>query len=172
MQRWPSLNLTPGQPGTLANHSWWARTVWGYTNPVLCRIFKRESMSFIEKCIIITLKANVELNRKYQSHQPNVVQFDAPMNQNRRGQIMNEMDEITKELNELPEKSCDQFNFLEMDFVPIAVSDPDEYIFVSDTEEYLVTKSETAWLLQSIIDNELIMFGLSGTRFSVRRDDF
>ena len=120
-------------------------------------------MSFIEKCIIITLKANVELNRKYQSHQLNVVQFDAPVN---------EMDKMTEELNKLPEKSCDQFHFLEMDFVPIAVSDPDEYIFVSDTEEYLVTKSETAWLLQSIIDNELIMFGLSGTRFSVRRDDF
>ena len=129
-------------------------------------------MSFIEKCIIITLKANVELNRKYQPHQPNVVQFDAPMNQNGRGQIMNEMDKMTEKLNELPGKSCDQFHFLEMDFVPIAVSDPDEYIFVSDTEEYLVTKSETAWLLQSIIDNELIMFGLSGTRFSVRWDDF
>ena len=123
-------------------------------------------MSFIEKCIIITLKANVELNRKYQSHQPNVVQFDAPV------EIMNEMDKMTEELNGIPEKSCDQFHFLEMDFVPIAVSDPDEYIFVSDTEEYLVTKSETAWLLQSIIDNELIMFGLSGTRFSVRWDDF
>ena len=121
-------------------------------------------MSFIEKCIIITLKANVELNRKYQSHQLNVVQFDAP--------VLNEINEMTEELNELPAKSCDRFHFLEMDFVPIAVSDPDEYIFVSDTEEYLVTKSETAWLLQSIIDNELIMFGLSGTRFSVRRDDF
>ena len=130
-------------------------------------------MSFLEKCIIITFKANVELSRKFQSHQSNIVQFDAPVNQNGRGQIMpnlDDVDEMMKGLNEFPGKSCDQFHFLEMDFVPIAVSDPEEYIFVSDTEEYLVTKSETAWLLQSILDNELIMFGLPGTKFSVRSD--
>lgn len=147
--------------------------VWGYTDPVLCRISKMKSMSFLEKCIIITFKANVELSRKFQSHQSNIVQFDAPVNQNGRGQIMpnlDDVDEMMKGLNEFPGKSCDQFHFLEMDFVPIAVSDPEEYIFVSDTEEYLVTKSETAWLLQSIVDNELIMFGLSGTKFSVRSD--
>lgn len=148
--------------------------VWGYTDPVLCRISKMKSMSFLEKCIIITFKANVELSRKFQSHQSNIVQFDAPVNQNGRGQIMpnsDNVDEMMEGLNEFPGKSCDQFHFLEMDFVPIAVSDPDEHIFVSDTEEYLVTKSETAWLLQSIVDNELIMFGLSGTKFSVRSDD-
>lgn len=153
----------------MVNHSWWARMVWGYTQPVLCRISEMESMSFIEKCIIITFKAHVELNRKLHSHQSNVAQFDAPVNQNGRGQIMANLDDadgMMEGLNEFSGKSCDQFHFLEMDFVPIAVSDPEEYIFVSDTEEYLVTKSETAWLLQSIVDNELIMFGLSGMRFS------
>ena len=79
---------------------------------------------------------------------------------------LDDADVMMEGLNEFSGKSCDQFHFLEMDFVPIAVSDPEEYIFVSDTEEYLVTKSETAWLLQSIVDNELIMFGLSGMRFS------
>ena len=121
-------------------------------------------MSFLSKCIIITIEADVKLNPNLQLYQSNIVQFDAPVSQNGRGQIrvnLDEMDAMVDE-NEFPVKSCDQFQFLEMNFVPIAVSDPDEYIFVSDTEEYLVTKSETAWLLQSIVDNELIMFGLSG----------
>ena len=78
---------------------------------------------------------------------------------------IDKMDQTLERFDGFPVKSCDRFQFLEMDFVPIAVADPDEHIFVSDTEEYLVTKSETAWLLQSIVDNELIMFGLSGTRF-------
>ena len=171
MQRWPSFNLIHGQPGTLVNHSWWAKTVLGYSYPALCRISKTECTSFIKKCIIITLKANVELGTHVESHQSNIIQFDAPFGKSGRNQLMvdvNEMDKVDQTLerfDSFPVKSCDRFQFLEMDFVPIAVVDPDEHIFVSDTEEYLVTKSETAWLLQSIVDNELIMFGLSGTRF-------
>ena len=87
------------------------------------------------------------MNRKLLYKQPAFVQMD--------NQLENQL------IKQQAINTCDEFHFLEMDFVPIG--DPEELIFVSDTEEYLVTKSETAWLFQSILDDELIMFGLTGT---------
>ena len=91
------------------------------------------------------------MNRKLLYKQPAFVHMDVADHVAAVGQYMQDQQAV---------KTCDEFHFLEMDFVPIG--DPEELIFVSDTEEYLVTKSETAWLFQSILDNELIMFGLSG----------
>lgn len=54
------------------------------------------------------------------------------------------------------------FDFLEMEFSPIELADPNEYFFVSDNTEYVVTRLESSWLLHNVIDDELLMFGLSG----------
>ena len=54
------------------------------------------------------------------------------------------------------------FDFLDMKFSSIELADPNEYFFVSDNTEYVVTKLENSWLLHNVIDDDLLMFGLSG----------
>lgn len=54
------------------------------------------------------------------------------------------------------------FDFLDMKFTSIELADPNEYFFVSDTTEYVVTRLENSWLLHNVIDDDLLMFGLSG----------
>ena len=54
------------------------------------------------------------------------------------------------------------FDFLDMKFSSIELADPSEYFFVSDNTEYVVTKLENSWLLHNVIDDDLLMFGLSG----------
>ena len=52
-----------------------------------------------------------------------------------------------------------------MKFSSIELADPDEYFFVSENTEYVVTRLENSWLLHNVIDDELLMFGLSGQFF-------
>lgn len=54
------------------------------------------------------------------------------------------------------------FDFLDMKFSSIELADPNEYFFVSDNTEYVVTRLENSWLLHNVIDDDLLMFGLSG----------
>ena len=56
------------------------------------------------------------------------------------------------------------FDFLDMKFSSIELADPNEYFFVSDNTEYIVTRLENSWLLHNVIDDDLLMFGLSGKR--------
>ena len=56
------------------------------------------------------------------------------------------------------------FDFLDMKFSSIELADPNEYFFVSDNTEYVVTRLENSWLLHNVIDDDLLMFGLSGNR--------
>ena len=56
------------------------------------------------------------------------------------------------------------FDFLDMKFSSIELADPNEYFFVSENTEYVVTRLENSWLLHNVIDDDLLMFGLSGNR--------
>ena len=58
--------------------------------------------------------------------------------------------------------SCSKnFKYFDKVFTNMDLDDPNEYFYISDDSELIITKMESSWVMHQVIDNELLMFGLA-----------
>ena len=58
--------------------------------------------------------------------------------------------------------SCSKnFTYFDRMFTNLDLDDPNEYVYVSDDSELIITRLDSAWVMHQVRDNELLMFGLT-----------